>query len=80
MTPETIYHGIPIANPSAPPLPNDDLTTTYGESLEAALAQCARCNRLDWRENMQMDSSGQFFCSDLACQLPPRRQCCCTIS
>ena len=73
MTPDTIYHGIPIDNPSAPPLPSE------GESLEMALAQCAHCNRLDWRENMQKDAAGQHYCSDLACQLP-RRRCCCTIS
>ena len=75
MTPETIYHGIPISNPSAPPLP-----PSAAESLEMALAQCARCNRLDWRENMQQDANGEHYCSDLSCQLPPRRRCCCSIS
>ena len=64
----------PSAPPSAPP--------EY-QTLETALAQCAQCNRLDWRENMTKSAAGDFYCSDLSCQVPRaqrRRTCCCTIS
>ena len=66
-----VYIGVPITNPSAPPPPPEH------ESLETALAQCTRCKRLDWTENMTQTSDGEFFCTDLSCQAPPRKRCCC---
>jgi hypothetical protein len=69
-----MQHYAPVGNPSAPPPP-----PAY-ETLEAALGQCVQCKRLDWTENMTQTGNGEFFCSDLSCQAPRRRRCCCTIS
>lgn len=75
MSQQPVYVGIPLTNPSAPPPPPEYQT------LETALAQCARCNRLDWSDNMTKTASGEFLCNDLGCQSAPRRRkCCCTIS
>ena len=67
----------PSAPPSAPP---------RALALEEQIAQCAKCGRLGWREEMGRSDNGEEYACARGCPITPppaatpRRRRCCTIS
>ena len=70
---------LPTCTPSAPPAPQPDLVTQF--------AQCCRCQRLRWKEDMRvLPDTQEYICPEGQCDPPPgttsprpRSRRCCTI-